>query len=215
VSQSVSPTPAAPSNGLATAALVLGIIGVVLAVIPVIGIVGAILGGVGFLLAIFGILAARKHGVGKGKSIAGLVLGVLSGSVFIAVSAATVAAVDSVSKEIEAGVAAETDKSATSDTSQAGELKDVEVGAPYKDDLGGLVVRVTLTNHSKKVSDYDGTIVFEAPNGSKQYGTTDFYVDELRPGQTKVEEVMLWENMPSGVTRVTARVTDFDRHMSW
>ena len=67
----------APSNGLATASLVLGIIGVVLAIIPFLGIMGALVGGIGLILGIFGLLAANKRGVGKGKSIAGLVLGVL------------------------------------------------------------------------------------------------------------------------------------------
>ena len=62
----------APSNGLATAGMVLGIIGTIMAFIPVIGIAGALLGGLGFVLGVFGFLASLKRGVGKGKAIAAL-----------------------------------------------------------------------------------------------------------------------------------------------
>ena len=91
----------APSNGLATAALVLGIVGTVLAFIPLIGGLGAIIGGIGIALAIAGFLVARKHGVGKGKSIAGFILGIASIVIFFAITAATVAAVDTAIDEID------------------------------------------------------------------------------------------------------------------
>jgi hypothetical protein len=55
---------------------------------------GAFIGGVGLALAIAGFLVARKRGVGLGKSIAGFVLGVASIVIFLAVTVATVAAVD-------------------------------------------------------------------------------------------------------------------------
>ncbi|MPZ97266.1 MAG: DUF4190 domain-containing protein, partial [Propionibacteriales bacterium] len=65
-----------PSNGVSTASLVLGIIGALIAFIPVLGLFGAFLGVVAIGLAIAGLVLAGKRGAGKGKSIAGLVLGI-------------------------------------------------------------------------------------------------------------------------------------------
>jgi hypothetical protein len=100
----------APSNGLATAALVLGIVGAVLSFIPLIGGLGAIIGGIGIALAIAGFLVARKRGVGKGKSIAGFILGVASIVIFFAVTVATVAVVDSAVEEIDQEIQKEIQK---------------------------------------------------------------------------------------------------------
>ena len=61
-----------PSNGMGTAALVLGIIGLLLAFIPIIGMISWIL----TLLAIlFGIIGLSKRGSPKGTAIAGLITG--------------------------------------------------------------------------------------------------------------------------------------------
>lgn len=62
------------SSGLATAAMVLGIIGVVLSFIPLINNLAFVLG---VLAAIFAIIALSKK-ASKGKAITGLVLGILS-----------------------------------------------------------------------------------------------------------------------------------------
>lgn len=58
-----------PSNGLAIASLVLGIISVLITWIPLIGMLGTVLAVVGLVL---GILALQKPG-GRGMAIAGLV----------------------------------------------------------------------------------------------------------------------------------------------
>jgi hypothetical protein len=200
----------APSNGLATASLVLGIIGAALAFIPVIGIAGALLGGLGFLLGVFGFLGSRKHGAGKGKAIAGLVLGVASVVIFILISAATVAAVDSVSKEIDKSMKDQSDTSSSTDVSDAGERKDAKLGAVTKDEFG-LNVKVTVTNSSKNESSYIGTVVFESPDGKTQYGTGTVLIDSLKPGQTKVEEVSMLEELPPNAKKISVRLTDFDR----
>lgn len=67
-----------PGNGPATAAMVLGIVGVVLAMIPILGLFALPLG---VLAIVFGAVGLRKHGKetpkGKGAAITGLVLGVL------------------------------------------------------------------------------------------------------------------------------------------
>jgi hypothetical protein len=204
----------APSNGLATASLVLGIIGTVLALIPVIGVMGAVIGGIGLVLGIFGLLAAKKRGAGKGKSIAGLVLGAAAIVVFLLVSAATVAAVDTAVKSVDKGIADRTDTSAATDVSDNDEIKDAKLGKPVKD-MFGVSVKVTITNSSKNKSDYLGTVVFESANGKTQYGTGPLLVDGLEPGQTKVEKVMMLDELPKNAKAISVRLTDFDRSQSF
>lgn len=205
----------APSNGLATAALVLGIIGTVLSFIPVIGGFGAFIGGVGLALAIAGFFVARKRGVGKGKSIAGFVLGLASIVIFLVVTAATVVAVDSAVNDFNEEVKAQTDTSAATDVSDAKELNDAKLASVKKDQFGTITVNVTLTNNSSKTSDYIGTVVFESPNGKTQYGDGALFVQNLNPGQTKTSEVMMLDNLPKGAKKVVARLTDFDRTESF
>jgi hypothetical protein len=212
----LAPYMKAPSNGLATASLVLGIVGTVLALIPILGIVGAIVGGVGFVLATFGLLAAKKHGVGKGKAIAGLVLGAASVIVFVAISAATVAAVDTAVDEFDKSVKDATDTSQATDLSDKDEIADATVGKPSVDRMFDTVeVDVTLTNSSGNRSDYNATVVFESPDGKKQYGTSYLFVEGLEPGQTKVETVMMLESLPKNVNKLSVRLTDFDRSESF
>lgn len=203
-----------PSNGLATASLVLGIVGTVLAIIPVLGIVGALVGGVGFLLAVFGFLASRKHHVGRGKAIAGLVLGAASVIVFIMISAATVAAVDSAVKDADKSIQDQTDTSKSTDVSDSDEIKDATLSGVEKDAF--LVsAKVKLTNSSPNRSDYTATVVFESPDGKTQYGTGTLFVEGLEPGQTKIDKVAMLDELPTGAKKVTARLTDFDRSESF
>lgn len=214
-----APAPApytkAPSNGLATAALVLGIIGTVLAFIPILGIVGALVGGVGLVLAVFGLLAARKHGVGKGKAVAGLVLGAASLVIFVMISAATFFAVDSAVDEFDKEMEDRLDTSAATDVSDKGELRDATLGKVAVGRFDTVEVKVTLTNSSDNRSDYMATVVFESPDGKTQYGTGALFVEGLEPGQTKVENVMMFDSLPASAKRISARLTDFDRMQSF
>ena len=59
---------------MAIAALVLGIIGLVMAWIPAVNIVGIILGVLALIFGIIAIVKAKKTGTGKGMAIAGVVL---------------------------------------------------------------------------------------------------------------------------------------------
>lgn len=205
----------APTNGLATTSLVLGIIGTVLALIPIFGIVGALTGGLGLAFAIAGFVVAGKRGVGKGKSIAGLVLGIASIVVFMAVSAATVAAVDSAVKDFDKEMKARTDTSASTDVSDTKELKDAKLAKPVEDPILGVSVKVTLTNNSSETSDYMGSVVFESPNGKTQYGTGPLFAENLNPGQSTTTEVMMLDELPKSADKVVARLTDFDRMASF
>ncbi len=65
---------AAPSNGMATASLVLGILGLVTAWIPIVGLVAWIFAPLGL---IFGIIGLGKP-TGKGLAIAGLICSVIA-----------------------------------------------------------------------------------------------------------------------------------------
>lgn len=75
----------APSNGMGVAALVLGIIGLLLAFIPVIGVLGALLGIVGVIL---GAMARGKVKRGQatngGMALTGIILSILAILVTIA-----------------------------------------------------------------------------------------------------------------------------------
>jgi hypothetical protein len=70
-----APVQPKPKNGPATAALVLGIIGLVLFVVPV---VNVLLGGTAFALALVGIKRAKRIRVGSGKAVAGLTLSIVT-----------------------------------------------------------------------------------------------------------------------------------------
>ncbi len=61
--------PRNPSNGLAIASLVLGIVGLLLAIIPIVGVISWILAPLGLIL---GFVALNKPG-GRGMAIGGLI----------------------------------------------------------------------------------------------------------------------------------------------
>ncbi|MCD0446776.1 hypothetical protein LO763_24460 [Glycomyces sp. A-F 0318] len=88
------PMPVKQGNGFGVTALVLGIIGIVLAVIPFLNIVGIVLG---VLALIFGVVAlataGKRNGKGRGTGGAGLVLGVLAVGVAIVINIMVVNAV--------------------------------------------------------------------------------------------------------------------------
>ena len=83
-------------KGLAIAALVLGIIGVIISFIPIINSVCYILG---ILALIFGIISVVKK-MGKGLAIAGIVLGVIALIITICMQVLTVKVIDNTINEI-------------------------------------------------------------------------------------------------------------------
>ncbi|MBA3826508.1 MAG: DUF4190 domain-containing protein [Ktedonobacterales bacterium] len=78
----------AQSNGAATTAMVLGIIGVILCWIPVLGGVSIILGGIGAVFGHRGFAQARRSPaqMGRGQAIAGLILSYLALAVSLAIT---------------------------------------------------------------------------------------------------------------------------------
>ncbi len=82
------------SNGLSVAALVVGIVGVVLAFIPCVNIIGMLLGLIALVLGIIGwVQAGKDPAAKKGTAIAGVVLGVAAIVIAVIVNTLVSAAV--------------------------------------------------------------------------------------------------------------------------
>jgi hypothetical protein len=86
-----------PSNGIATAALVTGIIGLLTSWF----VLGGVLGVIALVLGIVGVKKAREVSTGRGMAIAGIVLGILSIVVAIAVIVAAKWLVDNADELFE------------------------------------------------------------------------------------------------------------------
>jgi hypothetical protein len=208
----------APSNGLATAALVLGIVGTVLAFIPLIGGLGAIIGGIGIALAIAGFVVARKHGVGKGKSIAGFVLGVASIVIFFMVTAATVAAVDTaideIDKEIKNGnggfsEATDKPKAVTEGSAFTHDGYDVPAGWAVTQDklLDTVAIKgMSVTNASHGSTDTPMFTFQFVGKGENILGTVSCTGTELQPGQSTKLDCGGLDSFPTGYSEI--RVAD-------
>jgi hypothetical protein len=73
---SLHPAPVVASNGMASASMILGILGSILGLIPLLAIFALALGGVGLFLGFAGLGRAKDIGVGRGAAIAGIVLSI-------------------------------------------------------------------------------------------------------------------------------------------
>lgn len=95
------PAPVLPpqANGLATAGLVVGIVAAVLSFIPVLGTVSWVLAPIALVLSLVGLLKSAKARNGRGKSIAGIVLGVVALFMCILYTAVFVGSVNSVAQQ--------------------------------------------------------------------------------------------------------------------
>jgi hypothetical protein len=76
--QPSNPEPPRRSNGIATAGLVVAIVGAVLSLIPVIGTVAWGLAPIGLVLSVIGLVRSKQARNGRGASIAGIVLSVVA-----------------------------------------------------------------------------------------------------------------------------------------
>lgn len=98
-SQRSHATPPQQSNGLATAGLVVAIIGAVLSFIPVVGTVAWVLAPIGLVLSVVGLVKSKRTGSGLGKSIAGIVLSVVALVMCVLYTAVFAASVSNVSQQ--------------------------------------------------------------------------------------------------------------------
>jgi hypothetical protein len=70
-------------------------------------------------------------------------------------------------------------------------------------------VRVQIVNHSSKPSNYVVSVAFESADGSRQYGSALIAANDLRPGQTTIQESSSLADAPAGVK---CRLTDVTRY---
>ena len=168
-------------SGLATAGLILGIIGAALSFIPIINNAAFV---IGIFALIFGIIALIKKET-KGKTIASIILGIAAISITLLMQQAASNAIDEVSKEID---------KITGDNTEEVLNKDVDITLgnfiATTDEYGftntKLVVTVKNTTDSKK----SYSIHIEAVDADGKRIEDDYvYANDLTAGQTQDFEI--------------------------
>ncbi|ALC22742.1 DUF4190 domain-containing protein [Streptomyces pristinaespiralis] len=202
--------PAPARNGLGTAALVLGIIGLVFAVIPFLFWIGTILGLLALILGIVGRgRAKRGEATNKGVALAGTVLGLVGIIVSVIIGIVTVMAVDDAVDEINKAV----ENTAPKDTTAGGTDGAAEGDAP-KDETKSLAadetsayednVEVTVSapkpytpgefaiGHTKGNKAYQVTITIE--NAGKEKFDTSLVTADARAGKDGVTAEQIFDD---------------------
>ena len=172
------------SSGLATAGMVLGIIGVVLSFIPIINNIAFF---IGILALIFGIIGIVKK-AGKGKAIAGIVLGILSIAITLAMQSAVSDSIDETSKELDKITGNSTEEVLKTEVNVT--LGDLQIS---KDEYGltdsKMVVKVKNITDKKK--SYSLHIEAVDANGNRIH--EDYvYANDLSAGQTQNFEIFTY-----------------------
>ncbi len=171
-------------TGLATAGLVLGIIGVVFAFIPVIGMPVAII--TGALALLFGILGiVKKHG---GKAIAATVLGAAAIIVSIIAAASIYGAAESVSSSVASASASLADITGENTEQLLQDTVNVTPGT-FTVSADGYTTQlpVTVKNITDEQHSFSITIAANAADGT-QIETDSVYVTDLAGGQSSSEK---------------------------
>ena len=152
-------------SGFATAALILGIIGICLSFIPILNNASFFLGILGVIFAIISLVKKAS----KGKAIAGLILGVLSVVITLSLQSSWAESLDEVSNDL--------DNAAGNNTEEIlGRDVDVSIGT-FEGNLDeyGLVdskLTVTVTNKTSETKSF--SIQIEAVDASGSRITTDY-----------------------------------------
>ena len=172
------------SSGLATVGMVLGIIGVVLSFIPIINNIAFF---IGILALIFGIIGIVKK-AGKGKAIAGIVLGILSIAITLAMQSAVSDSIDETSKELDKITGNSTEEVLKTEVNVT--LGDLQIS---KDEYGltdsKMVVKVKNITDKKK--SYSLHIEAVDANGNRIH--EDYvYANDLSAGQTQNFEIFTY-----------------------
>lgn len=170
-------------SGMATASMVLGIVGLCIAFIPLLGYAAVLLG---LLASVFGVVSlCRKAGVGK--AIAGLVLGLIA-LVYAVVSIAALGkAVDDINDAVDDLNNSLSDMSGDNTEELLKSSLDVVLG-DFSIEEGSFLtdteLLVTLTNKSGEAKSFSVQIEAIDANGSRI--TTDtVYVSNLNAGQSQ------------------------------
>lgn len=172
------------SSGLATAGMVLGIIGVVLSFIPIINNIAFF---IGILALIFGIIGIVKK-TEKGKAIAGIVLGILSIAITLAMQSAVSDSIDETSKELDKITGNSTEEVLKTEVNVT--LGDLQIS----NDEYGLTdskMVVTVKNITDKKKSYSLHIEAVDANGNRIH--EDYvYANDLSAGQTQNFEIFTY-----------------------
>lgn len=170
-------------SGLATAGLVLGIIGICLSFIPILNNASFFLG---ILAAIFGIIPLVKKD-SKGKAIAALILGVLSVVITLSLQSSWSESLDEASKELDNMTGGNTEEVLKKVDVNIGTLEVVTDEYGYSETK--LVVKVTNKSGEKK--SFDITIEAVAADGSR-LDTDYIYANNLADGQSQNFELFTY-----------------------
>ena len=172
------------SSGLATAGMVLGIIGVVLSFIPIINNIAFF---IGILALIFGIIGIVKK-AGKGKAIAGIVLGILSIAITLAMQSAVSDSIDETSKELDKITGNSTEEVLKTEANVT--LGDLQIS---KDEYGltDSKMVVTVKNITDKKKSYSLHIEAVDANGNR-IDEDYVYANDLSAGQTQNFEIFTY-----------------------
>ncbi|MBQ0987242.1 DUF4190 and DUF4352 domain-containing protein [Streptomyces sp. F63] len=204
--------PLPPRNGLGIAALVLGLVGLVMGVIPFMFWLGAILGVIALVLGLTGRgKAKRGEATNKGMATAGAVLGPVAVALSVAMGAVTVMAVDDAVDEINKSVSESRGKGATAkDTGSGGKDKagkDDAAGSDASDAetyaAGDTVVyddgvQVTVSRHTAYSP---GEFSIGHEKGNKAYKVT---VTVVNKGKEKFDTALLTVDARAGKDGKTA-----------
>lgn len=170
-------------SGLATAGLVLGIIGICLSFIPILNNASFFLG---ILAVIFGIIPLIKK-ASKGKAIAALILGILSIVITLSLQSSWSESLDKVSEDL--------DNASGENTEEVLKNVDVNMGTfeVTTDEYGFSETKlvVNATNNASEKKSYNIEIEAVATDGSR-IDTDYIYADDLGAGQSQEFEIFTY-----------------------
>ena len=170
-------------SGLATAGLVLGIIGICLSFIPILNNASFFLG---ILAVIFGIIPLIKK-ASKGKAIAALILGILSIVITLSLQSSWSESLDKVSEDL--------DNASGENTEEVLKNVDVNMGTfeVTTDEYGFSETKlvVNVTNNASEKKSYNIEIEAVATDGSR-IDTDYIYANDLGSGQSQEFEIFTY-----------------------
>lgn len=167
-------------SGLATAGLVLGIVGVCTSFIPIINNLSFVMG---ILAVIFGIIALAKKS-NKGKVIASIILGVLAVVITLNMQKAVSDSLDTVSKELDKATGNSTEEILANDVDVSFGKLDITTSYGYSD----AKLPVTVKNKNSETKSFNIHVEAIDTNGSR-IAEDYVYANSLSSGQTQTFEI--------------------------
>lgn len=171
-------------SGLATASLVLGIIGICLSFVVILNNISFVLGIIGIIFAIISLIKKAS----KGKAIAGLILGILSIVITLSLQSSWSSTLDDISNDLDNAAGNNTEEILGTDV-------DVSIGT-FVGTLGdyGLVessLPVTVTNLTDENKSFSIQIEAVDTNGNR-IDSGYVYADSLASGQSQDFEIFTY-----------------------